>query len=229
MTLSLYYHPLASFCHKVLIALYERGIEFEGHIVDLMDTGEHARYLELWPVGKMPVLHDEAREQTIPETSIIIEYLDQHYPGAAPMLPEDPELRLEARLWDRFYDLHVHSHLQKIVLGRIRPEGERDPRGVADARDALMTAYRMIDQRMAGRQWAVGDQFSIADCAAAPALFYVGIVEPFPENYGEISAYFERLVARPSFKRVLKEAQPYFHMFPYKEAMPARFLGEDTI
>jgi glutathione S-transferase len=145
------------------------------------------------------------------------------------MLPEDPELRLEARLWDRFYDLHVHAHMQKIVVDRIRAEVERDPKGLAEARAALMTAYKMIEQRMAGRQWAVGDQFSIADCAAAPALFYAGIIEPFAENYGEISAYFERVIARPSFARVLKEAQPYFHMFPYKEAMPARFLGEDTI
>jgi glutathione S-transferase len=224
MALELYFHPLASFCHKVLIALYENETPFTPHLLDLGNPDEKAAFLDIWPVGKMPILRDEARDETVPETSIIIEYLDRHYPGPVPLLPTDEAQRLDARLWDRFFDLYVHAPMQAIVGDRIRPEGERDPRGVANAEATLATAYGMIERRMAGRSWAVGEAFSIADCAAAPALFYAGIVAPFPPAHRNLAAYFERLLERPSFARVLKEARPYFAMFPYRGKMPARFL-----
>ena len=224
MALTLYFHPLASFCHKVLIALYENDTPFTGRIVDLMDEGSSARFLAVWPVGKMPVLRDESRDRTIPETTIIIEYLDQLYPGRRPLLPVGEDARLDARLWDRFFDLYVQVPMQKIVIDRLRAEGEHDPRGVAEARDTLRTAYDMLERQLAGKTWAIGEDFTIADCAAAPALFYAGIVAPFSPSHPNVAAYFARLLARPSFKRVIAEARPYFQFFPFKDDMPPHLL-----
>jgi len=226
MALTLYLHPLASFCHKVLLALYENDTPFTPSIVDLMDKDAKAQYLDLWPVGKIPVLRDESRDLTIPETTIIIEYLEEHYPGTRPLLPRDSAERLDARLWDRFFDCYVQVPMSKIVVDRLRADGEHDPRGVADARDLLRTAYGMIESRMKNRTWILGDAFSIADCSAAPALFYAGIIEPFAQTHPNVVAYFERLLQRPTFKRVLAAARPYFQYFPFKEAMPARFLND---
>jgi glutathione S-transferase len=223
MSLVLYYHPLASFCHKVLIALYENETPFVPRSVDLMDPNDAAAFFKLWPVGKMPVLRDEARDHTIAETSIIIEYLDRHYPGASPLLPVNEGVRLDARLWDRFFDLYVQVPMQKIVTDRIRPDGCQDPHGVGAARHDLQTAYGMIEREMAGKTWAAGEAFSIADCAAAPALFYAGIVMPFSTTHPRTAAYFERLLARSSVKRVIAEAQPYFGSFPCRDQLPARF------
>lgn len=224
MALTLHFHPLASFCHKVLIALYENHTPFTARIVDLMDPKESAAFMELWPVGKIPVLRDETRDRTVPETSIIIEYLEQHYPGTQPLLPADETARLEARLWDRFYDCYVQVPMQRIVAERLRPANEHDPRGVADAHANLETAYAMIERQMAHRTWAAGGDFSIADCAAVPALFYAGIVAPFPGSHTRLAAYFERLLDRDSVKRTLDEARPWFHMFPFHDAIPERFL-----
>lgn len=224
MSLTLYQHPLASFCHKVLIALYENGTPFESSLVDLLDPEGAARFAALWPVGKMPVLTDSARNVVMPETSVIIEYLDRHYPGRERLIPDDADTALKARLWDRFFDLYVHVPMQKIVTDTLRAPGENDPRGVADARATLTVAYAMADKHLAETTFAAGDTFSLADCAATPALFYAGIVEPFDETYPHLSAYFERLLERPSVRRVLTEARPYFHMFPYRELMPARFF-----
>lgn len=179
MALTLYLHPLATFCHKVLIALYENSTLFSPQTIDLMDPGESARFLDVWPVGKIPVLHDASRNRTIPETTIILEYLDRHYPGPVRLLPKDADAALDVRLWDRFFDLHIHQPMQKIVLDRIRPEGHSDPHGVAEARSGLSAAYAMLDKHLAGRTWASGDDFTMAECAAAPALFYGGIVAPF--------------------------------------------------
>jgi len=229
MALALYFHPLASFCHKVLIALYENETPFTGHVVDLADKDASATFLDLWPIGKIPVLHDDERDRMIPETTIIIEHLDQHYPGARRLLPGEEGERLDARLWDRFFDLYVQVPMQKVVTDRLRADGEHDPRGVADARSTLGTAYDMIERRMADRTWAVGERFTLADCAAAPALFYAAIVVPFPETHAHLAAYLERLVNRPSVKRAIAEARPYFHLFPFKDSIPARFLeGEPS-
>ena len=225
MALTLYLHPLASFCHKVLIALYENDIAFTAQMVDFSDLGSSAALLDKWPVGKIPVLHDTATGRTVPETSVIIEYLQDRYPGPVRLLPDDADAALDVRLWDRFYDLYVSVPMQKIVTDRIRPAGSNDPHGVAEARTLLQQAYGMIEARMSGREWAVGEAFSLADCAALPGLFFAGIVEPFGTDRPALAAYFERLLARPSVQRTLREAQPYFAMFPYREAMPARFLG----
>ena len=221
MSLVLHFHPLSSYCHKVLIGLYERGTPFEARVLDLSQTAEE--FAALWPTAKIPLLVDGKR--VVPETSIQLEYLDAHYPGP-PMLPTDAEARLEARLWDRLLDQYVMTPMQKIVADRMRAGDEKDPRGVENARDMLQMAYGLIEGHMAGRNWAAGADFSLADCAAAPALFYAGIVEPWGEERCELGAYFERLVARPSVARTLSEARPFFEYFPYRELMPARFLEE---
>lgn len=221
MSLVLHFHPLSSYCHKVLVGLYERGTPFEARVVDLSQPEKRAEFEALWPTAKIPLLVDGAR--AVPETSIMLEYLDAHYPGP-PMLPADAEARLEARLWDRLFDQYVMTPMQKIVADRLRAEGEKDPRGVANAREMLAMAYRMIDRHMAGRTWAAGEAFSLADCAAAPALFYAGIIAPWGEEQVELAGYFERLVARPSVARSIDEARPFFDYFPYRELMPARFL-----
>lgn len=225
MSLTLYFHPLASFCHKVLIALYEKDIPFSKHMVDLTDEEMSAQFRNMWPVGKIPVLRDERADRTIPETTIIIEYLEQRFPRPPWLFPATEADRLEARLWDRFFDLYVQVPMQKCVADQIRPEAERDPRGVAEAGRTLTTAYDMIERQLAGKPWIVGDAFSIADCAAAPALFYSGILIPFADTHPKLSRYFERLLVRPSFERVLEEARPYFPLFPFKDKMPARFLA----
>jgi len=225
MSLHLYSHPLASFCHKVLIALYENGTPFQAHRVDLGNPERKADFLELWPVGKMPVLRDEARGRTVPETSIIIEYLQQHYPGPHALLPADEDARLDVRLWDRFFDLYVQTPMQRIVLEELRGAGDKDPRGVADARATLATAYAMIERQAQG-EWICGDAFTLADCAAAPALFYAAILAPFPPEHARLRDYYERLMDRASVRRTLAEARPYFPMFPLHAAIPARFLQD---
>lgn len=224
--LTLYVHPLASFCHKALIALYENQVPFEAVIVNFSDPGSAAAHIERWPVGKIPVLHDSGTDRIVAETSIIVEYLQRHYPGPVPMLPTDPEMQLDVRLWDRFYDLYVSQPMQKIVTDRIRPADSHDAFGVSEARALLDQAYGMVATRMQNQQWAVGDVFSLADCAAFPALFFASIVHPFGPDHAPIAAYLDRLLERPSIRRVLREAQPYFEMFPYRAEMPARFLGD---
>lgn len=223
MALVLYYHPLASFCHKVLLALYENETAFEARLVDLGDERSSAEMLSFWPVGKIPVLRDERRQRTVPETSIIIEYLAQHYPGRTPLVPGDPELALEARLWDRFFDQYVSAPMQKLVGDRLRPSGSEDPAGVEEAKATLRRAYDLAERQLTSRTWATGDAFGMADCAAAPALFYANIVLPFSQAHPSLGAYFERLVARPSFARVIDEARPYFGLFPLCDQVPARF------
>ena len=214
MSLTLHFHPLSSFCWKALIALYENGTPFTANSVDLGNPAERAALLELWPIGKFPVLRDAARDQTVPESSVIIEYLDRHCPGRTKFIPDDPELALQTRLRDRFYDLYVHLPMQKVMGDRLRPADKRDPHGVEQARAQLRTSYAMIEQQMAACPWAMGDDFSLADCAAAPALFYGSMVVPFGGGQKNLAVYFERLKARPSFARVIKEAEPYFSMVP---------------
>src|SRR4030088_808887 len=166
MSLTLHFHPLASFCWKALIALYENDTPFAPNMVDLGNAAERAALLKLWPIGKFPVLRDEARDQTIPESSIIIEYLDRHYPGSTPLIPAEADLAWQTRLCDRFYDLYVSEPMQKIVGDRLRPAGKNDPHGVEEAKALLQVAYGMIDEAMKTKTWAMGDAFSMADCAA---------------------------------------------------------------
>jgi len=214
MSLTLHLHPLSSFCWKALIALYENDTPFTPNVVDLGDAAERNALLKLWPIGKFPVLRDDAQDRTIPESSIIIEYLDNQYPGRTRFIPADAKAALQTRLRDRFYDLYVHLPMQKVVGDRLRPAGKGDPHGVDEARARIQSCYGMIDKEVADRSWAMGEAFTLADCAAAPALFYGNKVVPFGDAHKNVTAYFERLKARPSFARVLREAEPYFAMFP---------------
>ena len=207
MSLTLHFHPLSSFCQKVLVALYENGTPFKPNIVDLADPASAAALKALWPIGKFPVLRDDARDLTIPESSIIIEYLAEHYPGAVALVPTDADLARQTRLRDRLFDLYVNVPMQKIVTDRLRPAGQSDPHGVEQARTLLRTALDMTDRDMATKIWAMGDAFGMADCAAAPALFYANLVMPLGDTHN-------RLMERPSFARAVKEAQPYFKLFP---------------
>jgi glutathione S-transferase len=214
MLLTFHFHPLASYCQKALIALYENDTPFTPQIVDLGNEAERAALLKLWPIGKFPVLRDEARDRTIPESSIIIEYLGRYYPGSTKLIPADAELAWQTRLRDRFYDLYVHEPMQKIVGDRLRAAEKRDSLGVEEARARLQTSYGMIDQEMAKKIWAMGDGFTMADCAACPSLFYANLVMPFGDRYANVAAYFDRLKARRSCARVLAEAEPYLKLFP---------------
>lgn len=222
MTLILHSHPLSSYCHKVLIALYEAGTPFEARHVDLGDAAVRARYETISPWGKIPALEDPAHGRAVFETSIIVEYLDRHYPGPQPLLPADEDTRLEARLWDRVFDLYVQGPMGAAVIAAIKGEPERIP----EHAEALLASYRHIEAHLAGREWAAGSTFSLADCAAAPALFYARVVAPFPDDHPTLAAYFERLIARPSVARTLAEARPWFHMYPFRDRLEARFLGE---
>jgi glutathione S-transferase len=214
MSLKLYFHPLASFCHKALIAFYENGIPFEPVVVDLLDETSSAAFRAVWPMAKMPVLRDDARDRTVAESTIIVEYLEAHYPGTTRFLPADPDRAWQTRMWDRFYDHYVQEPMQKIVTDRLRPAGKNDAYGVEQAKAQLHEAYGVIEREMAAKRWMMGDAFTVADCAAAPALFYANTVLPFAETHRRLTAYLDRLMTRPSFARVLEEAEPYFRLFP---------------
>ncbi|MBX3622202.1 MAG: glutathione S-transferase family protein [Rhizobacter sp.] len=218
--LTLYYHPLASFCHKVLIALYDAGTDFERRIIDLADEAERAELQALWPVGKFPVIRDSVRGRSVPESTVIIEYLDHHYPGAQPLIPHDWDAALEVRLWDRFFDSYVQTPMQQIVADRLRNAGGN----LSEQRATLTTAWGMLERHLAsGSPWISTAGFSLADCSAAPALFYARTLVPFPPDAPQVAAYFERLIARPSVQRVLDEARPYLQYYPFAEAVEARF------
>lgn len=209
----LYYHPLSSYCWKTLIALYENDTPFEGRMME--EPGVAEDWLALWPIGRFPVLRDEARDQTLGEASIIIEYLGQHRPGPFRPIPDTPETALETRLMDRLFDNYVMGPMQAIVADRLRAEEVRDPVGVGNARQMLGKAYGLLEERMAGRTWTAGAQFTLADCAAGPALFYADKVEPMRGGFPGLAAYLDRLEARPSFARVLAEKEPWWQNFPY--------------
>jgi glutathione S-transferase len=181
--------------------------------VDFGHPASRDAFDKLWPVGQFPVIEDTARDHFVPESSIIVEYLDQHYPGAAKLVPADPDRARQARMRDRFFDLHIHQHMQKIVGDRVRPEGKRDPFGVDDARRRMTTALGMVEGTI-GDQWSMGDAFTMVDIAAAPALFYGDKAVPLAKDFPKTAAYLERLKRRPSVARVLEEAGPYFKMFP---------------
>ena len=215
MPLRLYYHPLASFCWKALIALYEGRIAFEPIVVDFGDETSTAAFKAVWPIAKMPVLRDETRGHTVAESTIVIEYLDAHYDTR--LVPADADLAWQARMWDRVFDHYVHEPMQKIAVDRLRPAGQSDVFGVAQAEANLREIYGLLERQMKGKTWAVGNAFTLADCAAAPALFYANTVVPFDEGQKNLTAYLDRLMARPSFARVLDEAEPYFSFFPLEQ------------
>ena len=209
MTLTLHEHPFAAYCWKALIALYERDVAFQPHFVG--GAEDRARLAELWPVGSIPVLVDD--DLTLGESTTIVEYLDGL--GAAPALVPETRPRREARLWDRVIDGQVMTPMQKIVADRLRPEGHEDPQGVADARATLDRAYALLDARLADRRWLAGPAFTLADCAAAPALFYARVVHRWDEDgLAHLTRYYTALTARPAVARVIDEARDYRHVFP---------------
>jgi len=212
MALTLYYHPFSSYCWKVLIPLYEAGTPFTPRKID--DPEAAAEWKRLWPIARFPVLVDESSGRTLPEATIIIEYLDSNYPGPRPLFPTDPELRLEVRLLDRFFDNYLHAPIQKIVYDRLRATGRNDAQGVEEAHTMLDTSYAWLDSRMADHEYAVGDNFTLADCAAAPALFYADWVHPIGDAFPNVAAYRARLLARPSVRRVVDDARPSRAFFP---------------
>ena len=209
MPIELFSHPFSSYCQKALIALYENGTSFEYQHME--HDGVGAELGRISPSGKFPVLREG--ERVVAEVSIIIEYLDVHHPGATRFIPEDRDAALQVRFMDRFFDHYVATSYQKLVSNALRPEADRDPYGVDEAKGMLDRAYRWLDGHLEGREWAAGD-FSLADCAAGPHLFYADWAHEIPAAFRNVRAYRQRLIARPSFARAIEEARQYRHYFP---------------
>jgi glutathione S-transferase len=209
---TLYAHPFSSYCQKALIALYENDTPFTFRMLAHDDPAAGAELAALWPLKRFPVLVDGSR--TVMEATIIVEHLALHHPGPIRLIPDDPQRALDIRLMDRFFDNYVSNPQARIVFDAIRPPEHRDPYGVTESRTMLDTAYRWLDGMMAGREWAAGADFSMADCAAAPALFYADWTHAIPAEFANVHAYRRRLLRRPSFARAVDEARPYRALFP---------------
>jgi glutathione S-transferase len=212
MTLTLYAHPFSSYCQKVLIALYENDTPFDYSVIGGEDPAVGEGWARLWPMKRMPVLVDG--ERTILESSTIIEYLDLKYPGPAPMIPADADAALKVRMMDRIFDNYVMTPMQKFTFDLLRPAESRDAYGVQQARDMLDVSYAWLDKELAGRTWATGESFTMADCAAAPSLFYADWVHEIPASFGNLKSYRARLLEQPSFARAVDEARPFRRFFP---------------
>jgi glutathione S-transferase len=210
MTLTLYAHPFSSYCQKALTALYENGTPFGYRKLD--QAGAMDELIARWPIRKFPLLVDDGR--TIVESTVIIEHLGLFHPGPVKLMPDDPRAALEVRFMDRFFDNYLATPQQKIVFDSMRNDNERDPKGVADARTQLETAYAWLDNTMREREWASGGHFSLADCGAAPFLFYADWTHRIDPKFEHVHAYRARLLKRPSFARAVDEARPYRHLFP---------------
>lgn len=208
--MKLYAHPFSSYCQKALIALYENDTPFEFRLLE--GEAAFAELTALWPIGKFPVLQDG--DHTVVEATAIIEHLTVHHLGPVRLIPVDPAAAVEVRMMDRVFDNYVSSPQQKLVADALRPEADRDPYGVAEAKQMLDTAYAWLDERLAGREWATDHGFSLADCAAAPALFYADWSHPIDAQFETLKAYRARLLARPSVARAVDEARPYRAYFP---------------
>ena len=205
-------HPFSSYCQKALIAFYEKDIPFRFRIFGPEDEDAGREFAERWPVRRMPLLVDGAR--ALSEATIIIEYVDRMPSSGPRLLPENPVAALDVRFLDRFFDNYVMTPMQKIVGDALRPADQRDPYGVDEARNMLDTAYGWLDRRIADREWIGGDGFSLADCSAAPSLFYADWAHPIGEGFSQVKAYRGRLLSRPSFARAVDEARPYRPFFP---------------
>ena len=207
--MELFGHPFSSYTWKALIALYQRGLDFDFRVLEPGDPATLAEHRALWPIGKMPVLRDG--DTVLFETSVVIEYLDRL--GSAPgLIPADPDAALRVRLLDRVFDHYVMAPMQAIVADFLRPASVRDPHGVDKAHADLRAAYAWLDGQL-DVAWACGD-FSLADCAAAPSLFYADWVEPIGAEHARLRAYRARLLAQPSVSRAVEGARPFRHYFP---------------
>lgn len=208
MTLNLYMHPFSSYCQKAITAFYEKDIPYEARMLDGTEPVA-SEFAALWPIGKFPVLSDNGK--LVFEATGIIEHLEAAYPDTRRLLPSSPVAAAEVRMWDRFFDHYINYPQQRLVfiaLGREHDDGGDRWKAAFD------TAYAFLDRHMEGRRWASGDDFSLADCAAAPALFYADWTYAIPEKFANVKAYRERLNARPSYARALDEARPFRHLFP---------------
>lgn len=206
----LYLHPFASYCQKVLVALYERGIPFTPRFIDLGNPEDRAALSALWPLARFPVLRDG--EAMVAESTTIIEHLDLTRPDA-PRLTREGAEGLRIRFLDRVFDNWVHARMQEVVTNALMPRAEDSPSRVARGRADLDAVYAWLDREL-GEPWAAGEAFTLADCAAAPALFYADWVHPIPEAQAGLRGYLARLLARPSFARVVEEARPWRHLHP---------------
>lgn len=212
MSLVLYGHPFSSYTQKVLVALYENGTPFELRCLG-PETPQHAaEWLRRWPLRRFPLLVDG--ERNVVESSIVIEYLQTVHPGPVRLLPEDPIAALDVRFLDRFFDLHVMSAAQHAVDGGLTGIPVKSQEGLAVAKEKLELAYAWLDGQLAGRTWAAGADFTMADCAAAPSLFYADWTHRISEAFPVLRAYRARLLARPSFARAVDEARPFRPNFP---------------
>ena len=210
MSLTLYAHPFSSYCQKVLVALYENDVPFEYRTLE--DPAAMAELKSRWPFGRFPILVDDGH--TVVESTIIIEHLMLKHGGQVRWLPHDPVHALEVRLLDRFFDNDVMSAMQKPVFEALRTDGTRKDEAMAQAKQALDMAYAWLERRLAGRTWAAGEHLSLADCAAAPSLFYADWVHPIADRFPVLRAYRARLLAWPAFARAVNEARPFRHYFP---------------
>jgi glutathione S-transferase len=212
MSLALYGHPFSSYTQKALIALYENGTPFELRSIGPDSPQHSAEWLRRWPLRKFPLLVDG--ERNIAETSIIIEYLQLKYPGPVRLLPAAPMAALDVRFLDRFFDLYVMSAAQLAVDGALTGDPVKRRDGLALAVSKLDLAYAWIEGLLADRTWAASADFTLADCAAAPSLFYADWAHPIGEPFPRLRAYRTRLLARPSFARAVDEARPFRPLFP---------------
>jgi len=210
MTIELFSHPFSSYCQKALIAFYENDVPFTERMLE--DEGVGEELASLWPMKRFPILRENGR--VVFEATSIIDYLQARHPGPVMLIPEDPDVAVEVRMLDRFFDNYVMTPQGKFVFDALRPAENRDPTGVEDARKMLDTSYAWLDDRMKDRIWAVGDTFTLADCAAAPSLLYADWTYRIPEQYGYLTAYRTRLLERPSFARAVDEARRFRHYFP---------------
>lgn len=212
MSLAIYGHPFSAYTQKVLIALYENDTSFEFRCLG-QDTPQHSEeWLQRWPLREFPLLVDNGR--SVVESSIIIEHLQLAHPGPARLLPEDPQAALEVRFLDRFFDLHVINAVQQAVHSALTGDLARRQDGLVRAREKLDLAYAWLEKKLEGRTWAAGADFTLADCAAAPSLFYADWTHQIPDAFSVLRAYRARLLDRPTFKRAVEEARPYRHLFP---------------
>ncbi|MFC7049209.1 glutathione S-transferase family protein [Emcibacter nanhaiensis] len=209
--MKLYYNPLSTYSQKVLIAFYEKGLTFEPFVIDPRDKSARQSYQKIYPLGKIPLLITE-QNRPVPESSIIIEFLDMNYMTGATLLPRDGEMSRQARLKDRMYDLYLNNPVVELLFESQKPRDRQDPCRMIKARETLDIMYEQLNENLCDHSWANGEEFSIADCAAAPALFYGQRVHPF-SKYPAIKAYFSRLLGRPSLQKVLGEAEPLVKSF----------------